>query len=210
MHTNIKTLLAVASLCVANLAVAQERVYVIDERGEVVINSTGQCWRTGFWNPTAVANDPAGCACDRDLLPSSVCTPTTIPVVVAKPARVKATIAADTLFDFDKAVLRADGKAELDRIVTALPQLNLEVILVVGHTDRIGSKAYNQKLSDRRANAVKNYLTNYGVPADRIHTSGMGELQPVTTDCKGVTPNRDLIACLQPDRRVEIEVIGSK
>ena len=94
-------------------------------------------------------------------------------------------------------------------------QLKLEVILAVGHTDRIGSDAYNQKLSERRAAAVKTYLVSKGVEANRVYTEGKGKKQPVTgTSCKNLGKesgkNKKLVDCLQPDRRVEIEVIGTK
>lgn len=212
MYTKINTVVVAIGLCLATGAFAQERAYVIDQRGEVVINGSGQCWRTGSWTPAVAAADPAGCACDKQALPASACTPPAVvaPSVAVKPKMDKITIAADALFDFDKAVLRPEGKAKLDVVVAKASQINLEVILAVGHTDWIGSKAYNQALSEKRAQAVKSYLVSNGIPADRVHASGMGELQPVTTSCKGVTPNRDLIACLQPDRRVEVEVIGTK
>mgnify|MGYP003596907658 CR=1 FL=1 len=131
-----------------------------------------------------------------------------------KPAEQKVKLAADTLFDFDKATLRPEGKAKLDEIVSQLGKYNVEVILAVGHTDRIGSDAYNQKLSERRADAVKKYLISKGVPANRVYTEGKGEKMPVTGDkCKNMGPenrrNKKLIDCLQPDRRVEIQVIGT-
>ena len=85
------------------------------------------------------------------------------------------------------------------------------MILVVGHTDRIGSDSYNQKLSERRAAAVKTYLVSKGIEANRVYTEGKGEKQPVTGDkCKGNAPTKALIQCLQPDRRADIEVIGTK
>ena len=210
MHTNIKNIITLTALCVATTAFAQERVYVIDQRGDVVINGYGQCWRTGSWTPASAALDPAGCVCDKSSLPASACQPPAAPAALVKPVADKVIIGADALFDFDKAVLREDGKSKLDLVVARTKQINLEVVLAVGHTDWIGSKGYNQKLSERRAQAVKAYLVSKGVPADRVHASGMGELQPVATNCKGVTPNRDLISCLQPDRRVEVEVIGTK
>lgn len=213
MYTKIKIMATVIGLCITTTTLAQERAYVIDQRGAVVVNGTGQCWRTGSWTPATAATDPAGCECDKQNLPASVCAAPPVQPVTAvsvKPTQAKVTIGADALFDFDKSVLREDGKTKLDAVVVKASQVNLEVILAVGHTDWIGSKSYNQKLSERRAAAVKTYLVSKGISADRVLTSGMGELYPVTTNCKGVTPNRDLIACLQPDRRVEVEVIGTK
>jgi OmpA-OmpF porin, OOP family len=128
-----------------------------------------------------------------------------------KPSAEKITVAADALFDFDKAVLRPEGKAKLDELVAKANAIKLEVILVVGHTDRIGSAEYNLKLSDRRAAAVKTYLVSKGIEANRVYTEGKGKTQPVTGDkCKGNVKSKALIECLQPDRRADIEVIGTK
>ena len=196
----------------ATVAQAQERVYVIDQRDVVALSGFGLCWRTGYWTPAAAAKDPAGCQCDKDLLPKEVCEPPApAPAVGVKPTAEKITVAADALFDFDKATLRPEGKAKLDELVSKAKAINLEVILVVGHTDRIGSAAYNQKLSDRRAAAVKTYLVSKGIETNRVYTEGKGKTQPVTGDkCKGNVKSKALIQCLQPDRRADIEVIGTK
>jgi len=193
---------------------AQERVYVIDQRDVVALSGFGLCWRTGYWTPAAAAKDPAGCQCDKDLLPKEVCEPQKPAAPVAampKPAAEKITVAADALFDFNKATLRPAGKAKLDELVSKAAAIKLEVILVVGHTDRIGSDSYNQKLSEKRAAAVKEYLVAKGIEANRVYTEGKGEKQPVTGDkCKGNAPTKALIECLQPDRRADIEIIGTK
>ena len=122
----------------------------------------------------------------------------------------KITLDSRVLFDFDKAVLKPEGKAAIDsQIVGKLSQIQkLEVVLVTGHTDRLGTDAHNQPLSQRRADAVRDYLVSKGVPRDRIETIGMGEKQPlpgVQCDQKNL---KELIACLQPNRRVEVEVKG--
>ncbi|MDX9944665.1 MAG: OmpA family protein [Azonexus sp.] len=220
INTSIKKTIAVALLAgIGFSAVAQERVYVIDQRDVVAKSGFGLCWRTGYWTPAAAATDKAGCECDKDLLPKETCEPKAAaapaPKAAApaapKPAAEKITVAADALFDFDKAVLRAEGKAKLDELVAKAGQIKLEVILAVGHTDRLGSAGYNQKLSERRANAVKEYLVAKGIEANRIYTEGKGETQPVTGNtCKGNAKTKALISCLQPDRRVDIEVIGTK
>ena len=198
----------------ATVAQAQERVYVIDQRDVVALSGFGLCWRTGYWTPAAAAKDPAGCQCDKDLLPKEVCepkAPAPAPVAAPKPAGEKITIAADALFDFDKATLRPEGTAKLDELAAKSKQIKLEVILVVGHTDRLGSDAYNQKLSEKRAAAVKEYLVAKGIEANRVYTEGKGEKQPVTGDkCKGNAPTKALKECLQPDRRADIEIIGTK
>jgi OOP family OmpA-OmpF porin len=215
----ITTLLASIGLFAAAGAVqaqtAADRVYVIDQRGEVALSGAGLCWRTGFWTPAAAAKDPAGCKCDKDLLPKEVCEPPmakAAPAVpAAKPTGDKITIAADALFDFDKATLRPEGRAKLDEVAAKSREIKLEVILAVGHTDRIGSDAYNQKLSERRAAAVKTYLVSKGIDANRVYTEGKGEKNPVTKADQCVGPkSKKVIECLQPDRRVDIELIGTK
>lgn len=204
----------------ATLAQAQtaaDRVYAIDARNEVVKSGAGLCWRTGFWTPAAAANDPAGCACDKDLLPKEKCEPAVAQAASqpaatgVKPAAEKITLSADALFDFDKATLRPEGKAKLDELVEKVKSIKLEVIIAVGHADRFGTDAYNQKLSEKRAAAVKEYLVGKGMEANRVYTEGKGKKQPVTKadQCKG-PKSKKTIACLQPDRRVEIEVIGTK
>jgi OOP family OmpA-OmpF porin len=200
----------------ATVAQAQERVYVIDQRNVVAKSGFGLCWRTSYWTPAAAAKDPAGCECDKDLLPKEVCEPKAAAAPAAAGPKTgivgdKVTVAADALFDFNKAVLRPEGKAKLDELVSKAKAIKLEVILAVGHTDRIGGDAYNQKLSEKRAAAVKEYLVSKGIEANRVYTEGKGEKQPVTGDkCKGEKKSKALIDCLQPDRRVDIEVIGTK
>lgn len=132
------------------------------------------------------------------------------PVVFAsaKPSTEKITVAAQVLFDFNKATLRPEGKAKLDEIAAKAQAIHLEVILAVGHADRIEGGARRQKLSEERAAAVKDYLVSKGIPAARVYTEGKGAKQAVSGDrCKGTRSAR-LIACLQPDRRVDLEVIG--
>ena len=112
------------------------------------------------------------------------------------------TYAADAFFDFDKSVLKPEGKAKLDDLVGKMKAINLEVIIAVGHTDSVGTDAYNQKLSVRRAEAVKAYLVSKGVEKNRVYTEGKGEKQPVADNktAQGRAKNR----------RVEIEVVGTR
>jgi outer membrane protein OmpA-like peptidoglycan-associated protein len=121
---------------------------------------------------------------------------------------VKITFSADALFDFDKAVLKSEGKQSLDNLMSKLGKVKYNRIDAVGYADRIGNEDYNKRLSVRRANAVKSYLVkNKGVDASNVFVDGKGEANPVTgTTCTGKgMPTKKLIACLQPDRRVEIE-----
>ncbi len=223
------SLMAVALLGFGGVALAQSQPadkgpYVLDSSRAIWRNSVGHCWRTGYWTPSA-----ATCECDKDILPKEKCeppkpapaakkqdtvpaTPLIPPMGPDKPAFEKVTLQAETLFDFDKAVIRPDGMKTLDEQVVAkmkeYPQV--EVVLVTGHADRIGSEAYNQALSERRAAAVKNYLVSKGVESGRIETAAKGESEPVV-DCKHVKgaesgKNKKLVECLQPNRRVVVEV----
>ena len=137
------------------------------------------------------------------------------PAPKPKPAAEKVTFAGTIHFDFDKAVLKPDGKATLDELANKIRSINLEVVIAIGHADVIGSDAYNQKLSVRRAEAIKAYLVSKGIEPNRVYTEGKGKKQPVTGDkCKKMGPahrsNKKLVECLAPDRRVEIEVIGTR
>jgi OmpA-OmpF porin, OOP family len=175
------------------------------------------CWRTGFWAPSMAIEK-----CDPDLVPKPAPAPAPVvappppPAPAPKPAPApapqvqKITLASKALFDFDKAVLKPEGKAAIDsEIISKLPGVQkLELVLVTGHTDPIGTQQYNQKLSERRADAVRDYLVSKGVAKDKIETLGMGKTQPIP----GLTCNqknmKEKIACYAPDRRVEVEVKG--
>jgi OOP family OmpA-OmpF porin len=172
--------------------------------GPVWKNSTGLCWRSGYWTPAMAIAE-----CDPDLMPKPAAAPPPPPPPPAakpapKPAPVaeKVTLAADVLFDFDKSILKNEGKNKLDDLAAKVKAINLEVVIAIGHTDSIGSDAYNQKLSVRRAESVKAYLVSRGVEPNRIYTEGKGEKQPVASN-----KTKD---GRQKNRRVEIEVIGTR
>jgi outer membrane protein OmpA-like peptidoglycan-associated protein len=128
----------------------------------------------------------------------------------AAPRSVSVSFESEPLFGFDKSVITADGKSRLDELISSLGGVDIESISVVGHADRIGAKAYNQKLSERRAAAVNKYLSNKGIPTDRIHTEGRGQSEPVSGDACNKVRGKKLIVCLQPDRRVEVNVTATK
>jgi len=181
--------------------------------GVVVKDPFGLCWRTGYWTPAMATKE-----CDPELLPKAkpapvaVVPPAPAPAPMApKPVEEKVKLSAETLFAFDKSTLRSEGKEKLDDLVSKLQAINVETIIDIGYTDRIGSKTYNLKLSQRRAEAVKAYLVSKGIPANRILAEGKGKADPVTKpgECKGPI-SRKLIKCLQPDRRVEIDVVGTR
>ena len=119
---------------------------------------------------------------------------------------------ADSLFDFNKYEVKPSGKQAIDKFTADLSGASYNVITVTGHTDRIGSQSYNMKLSERRAEAVKAYMVeSTGIPSDKITAKGMGKSEPVTKpgECKG-KKSKKLIACLAPDRRVEVEVTATR
>ncbi|HEX5357152.1 MAG TPA: OmpA family protein [Aquabacterium sp.] len=140
-------------------------------------------------------------------------TPPPMVMAVATPERKRVTFSAESLFGFDASQVQADGKRALDGFAKELEGTLFSVINVEGHTDRLGSQTYNQHLSEQRAEAVKNYLVETGkVDAGKISATGKSESMPITKpeDCKGSKPTARLIECLQPDRRVEIEVVGTR
>ena len=173
--------------------------------GELVWkNGTNElCWRDANWTPATAA---AGC--DGALVPPAPAAATPAPAAPARPAAPpavaasKVTFAADAFFDFDKSVLKPEGRAKLTDLVSKIRDVNLEVIIAVGHTDSIGSDAYNQRLSVRRAEAVKAFLVSKGIERNRVYTEGKGEKQPVADNRtkEGRAKNR----------RVEIEVVGTR
>ncbi|MCC7325480.1 MAG: OmpA family protein [Burkholderiales bacterium] len=177
------------------------------------------CYRQLYWTPAQ-----AIVQCDPDLVPKKPAAPPAAPPAPApkppapapKPAPPaapqvqKVTLASKALFDFDKYALKPEGKAAIDtEIIAKLGQVQkLELVLVTGHTDPIGTQQYNQKLSERRADAVRDYLVSKGVPKDRIETLGMGKTQPIPGVVCKQKNWKELVACYAPLRRVEVEVKG--
>ena len=193
----------------------------VGNNGDIDLASLGIVYRFGGSRPAptyvARAPDPAPPpprpAVVEAVVPAPTAQPAPAPVPRPPVQPTKVSFSADALFDFDKAAIKPDGKRALDKFASNLNGTRYDVINVTGHTDRIGSKAYNAVLSTRRAEAVKNYLVDpAGIPAAKITFKGMDESQPVTKpgDCKGEKPSKALIACLQPDRRVDVEVTATK
>ena len=221
MNKIINSILMAALVALGAMATnvsAQNIGYLTDTRGGMVKDPYGLCWRTGYWTP-ALAN----MECDPDLMPKPApkpaaaaaapapapkpaapapAKPAAKPAPAPQPTTEKVTLAADALFDFDKAIIKNDAKAKLDDLVGKLKAINLEVIIAIGHTDSVGTPAYNQKLSVKRADAVKAYMVSKGIEPNRIYTEGKGEKQPIADNKtkEGRAKNR----------RVEIEVVGTR
>ncbi|GLU32417.1 outer membrane protein OmpA [Trinickia caryophylli] len=178
----------------------------VNGTGEYVwMNGTNElCWRDAFWTPAT-----ANAKCDGALVAQAPTPPAPAAPVAPAITSQKVTYQADTLFDFDKAVLKPAGKQQLDDLATKVQGMNTEVVVATGYTDKIGSDKYNDRLSLRRAQAVKAYLVSKGVPANKIYTEGKGKRNPVKTDCNQKN-RKALIACLAPNRRVEVEVVGTQ
>ena len=171
------------------------------------------CWRDANWTPATAAK-----GCDGAIVPAPAPAPApaaapapapapapkpaAAPAAPAAPAATKVTYAADAFFDFDKSVVKPEGKAKLDDLASKVSGINLEVVIAVGHTDSVGSGTYNQALSVRRAEAVKAYLVSKGIESNRVYTEGKGLTQPVADNAtsEGRAKNR----------RVEVEVVGTR
>ena len=225
----MKTIKILGASILALSAVAAEPVlaqtgeaYWKNPSGQIWKNSTGLCWRAGYWTPAMAITE-----CDPDLVPKPAPAPAPpaaapraapppppAPKPAAAPAAPKrcdaaVTLAADEVFTFGKTTLNPKALAKLDSDVVAKAQAcgKLELILVSGHTDRLGSQQLNQKLSEKRAEAVKAYLVKKGLPADKIDTMGMGKTLPVKS-CQDGKDRKALIACLAPNRRAVVEIKG--
>ena len=225
MKKFIKVAMVLASAALATAASAQTVDNWRNGTGQAWKNGSNElCWRDANWTPAtaaagcdgaiaaprAAAPAPAPAPAPRAAAPAPAPAPRAAapaPAPAARPApppaaATKVTYAADTFFDFDKSVLKADGKAKLDDLVGKVKAINLEVIIAVGHTDSAGSDAYNQKLSVKRADAVKAYLTTKGIEKNRVYTEGKGEKQPVADNKTDAGRSKN--------RRVEIEVVGTR
>ena len=217
-----KVAMVLASAALATAASAQSVDNWRNGTGQAWKNGSNElCWRDANWTPAtaaagcdgaiaaprAAAPAPAPAPAPRAAAPAPAAAAPRAAAPAARPApppaaATKVTYAADTFFDFNKSVLKADGKAKLDDLAGKVKAINLEVIIAVGHTDSAGSDAYNQKLSVKRADAVKAYLTTKGIEKNRVYTEGKGEKQPVADNKTDAGRSKN--------RRVEIEVVGTR
>ena len=212
-----KVAILLATAALATAAGAQSVDNWRNAAGDTWMNATGLCWRDANWTPATAAKGCDGAIVAPPAAPApapepvapkaapaaAAAAPAPAPAAAPQPpAATKVTYAADAFFDFDKSVLKPEGKAKLDDLVGKVKGINLEVIIAVGHTDSVGSDAYNQKLSVKRSEAVKAYLVSKGIEKNRVYTEGKGEKQPVADNKtkEGQAKNR----------RVEIEVVGTR
>ncbi|MDQ0588448.1 OmpA family protein [Variovorax paradoxus] len=149
------------------------------------------------------------CALTPVVTPAPAPNPAPVP---AQPTTRRVNLSADTLFKFDRSSatdMLPQGRAELDTLARALQSQEMQVqsLTITGHTDRLGGEAYNERLAQQRANTVRDYLKAAGVRAP-MEVRSMGEREPVTRDCQGLQRSPHLVACLQPDRRVVVDILG--
>lgn len=207
-----KVAMLIASAALVTVAGAQSVDNWVGSDGTTWKNGTNElCWRDSNWTPATAAVGCDGAIVAPVAAPAPAPAPQAAPAPAPAPkpapaplppAATKVTYAADAFFDFDKSVLKPEGKAKLDDLIGKVKDINLEVIIAVGHTDSVGSDAYNQKLSVKRSEAVKAYLVSKGIEKNRVYTEGKGEKQPVADNKtkEGRSKNR----------RVEIEVVGTR
>lgn len=172
--------------------------YAEDSADSVVRNNSGECWRTSAWS-----KDSANAECDPNQI-AAVPEPTPL-ATAPEPRRTvqRINLESDAYFAFNRAELRPEGMIKLDELVVGMQDKEDPRLQITGYTDRLGSEAYNMKLSQRRAEAVKNYLVNKGIETEIIETTAMGPRDPVV-NCEGKTGNA-LIQCLGPNRRTVVE-----
>ncbi len=203
--------LLLAAITFASAASAQVVNNWRNSAGEVWKSSSGECWRNSSWTPATAAPGCDGAIVEKKVVAEppapkapapAAAAPAPAPQPAPTPVATKVTYAADAFFDFDKSVLKPEGKAKLDGLVDKIKAIKLEVVIAVGHTDSVGSDAYNQKLSVRRAEAVKAYLVTKGIEKNRIYTEGKGERSPVA--------DNKTAAGRAKNRRVEVEVVGTR
>ncbi len=213
-----KVAMLFATAALATAAGAQSVDNWVSANGVTWKNGTNElCWRDASWTPATAAVGCDGAIVAPKAAPAAAPAPARAPAPAAAPAApvapkpvpapvppaaTKVTYAADAFFDFDKAVLKPEGKAKLDDLVGKVKGINLEVIIAVGHTDAVGTDGYNQGLSVKRSEAVKAYLVSKGIEKNRVYTEGKGEKQPVADN--KTTEGR------AKNRRVEIEVVGTR
>jgi OmpA-OmpF porin, OOP family len=230
MIRNAWTIFATAGLLLSATpftvsAQGQTSGYALSPSSGSAVRWAGGCVRTSYWSPALATVE-----CDPDLVPKPAAAPAPAPApqpapppppaaapapiapppapaptpapAKPKPVAEKITFAADVLFDFDKATIKPEGKEKLDELAAKVRDINLEVVIAIGHTDSIGSDEYNQRLSVRRAESVKAYMISKGIEPNRVYTEGKGEKQPIASN-----KTRD---GRQKNRRVEIEVIGTR
>jgi OmpA-OmpF porin, OOP family len=198
----MKNLLAVLFVLTSSAAVAQPYNNWVSSDGQVVRSGFNECWRTTAWTPETAHPD---CGDAKAAAPAPAAVPAAVvqePAPVAAPAApTKVTFEAEAIFDFDKSTIKPQGKSQLDALLSKLKTLNWTAMTVVGHTDSTGPAAYNQGLSERRADSVKSYLVGQGLPAAAIQASGQGESAPVADNATA--------AGRAQNRRVEVEVVGT-
>ena len=184
----------------------------VGSTGDIDLLSLSLVYRFGAGSALVAESTPEPAPAPVAVVRAPPPAPAPAPVPATPPPPIRVTLSADSLFDFDSSTIRPAGLRELDVLADDLMGVDYEVITVTGHTDRLGAQDYNQALSLRRAVAVKDYLVTKGLPAAKITARGLGGTRSVLTDgqCDGAVRTPELVVCLQPERRVEVEVAGTR
>jgi OmpA-OmpF porin, OOP family len=207
MSTRFHLIALIAALSATQARAADEPAgyLVAAQDGAPVTTATGACVRTGQWT---AGTSYRGC----DPLPAAKLVPAAVEAASSEsPSPVEPMrVSMNTLFDFDSAVLRADAGPALDALAKQLTSRNYQKVDIVGHADRMGPGKYNQKLSEQRAEAVRDYLLTRGLDATKVSATGVGATEPLTgKECRGLL-GKPLVYCLQRDRYTEITVLGTQ
>ncbi|MDJ0861756.1 MAG: OmpA family protein [Gammaproteobacteria bacterium] len=196
MNKTITLGTALLGLLLAGAASAQDFDYYLATPRGVAVNSFGECWRSTFWT-----TENAVQKCDPQPVVETAAVETT--TVLSKR---EVNLSAETLFGFDQAELSMEGMKTLDGVAASAAEVPNQTIRITGHTDRIGSLEHNKQLSVRRAQAVQDYLASKGLSTSNMEIDGVGPAEPLVT-CEG-KGGQELIQCLGPNRRTEIEFAG--
>ncbi len=200
---------AAMTFSLAALEAAAQGYVTSAPAGSVWKSGSGGCVRTGYWTPTLADAD-----CDPDLVPRAAPAAPRPRAEVAPPPKPEVAPVAPPPppKPADRATLTPAGRAKLEKeVVDRVKQdySDIRVININGHSDRLGGTQYNQRLSERRAEAVRNYLVSRGFDGSKIETYGYGKTMPVKS-CPDQKSRKAVIECLTPNRRVEIEVQGTR
>lgn len=219
-HAHTLNAFALAALTLSGIAGAAQintQAYLTDTHGNVVRTASGLCVHTGHWTPAQAIEECDPVAKKPTPVVAYIAPPApaaAAPAAQANPVFVPYTLQTEALFDYDKSELREHGKQKIhDEIIDKMKEYTKnDIVMITGYADRIGNEKYNMALSQRRADSVKSYMIAQGIDGNRIETAAKGEADAVVScdKIKGRAnhKNKALISCLQPNRRIVLDLKG--